>query len=197
MSELVRASLTLVVLVGGFMCGFCVATLAKRGAAARASGGASRWQHQRARSAEPATAPGRPTSVRERQPERMWPPVAGDGSRVGRRDSVGDNRGHEVLVQGLIGVYDVSGNAAVQAHVAQVLSRVGVQRVAVDPGAVFDPSVYEAVSTATTDDPDKVQRVIETIRPGWQRPDMVLRPPQVAVWVPGSVSRPPSGAARS
>lgn len=193
MSELVRALLTLVVLVSGVVWGFCVATLAKHGAATRAPSRASRPQRP-PRSSYPATTPRWPTS--ERQPEPIWPPAAGDGSPVGRRDSVGDNRGDEVLVRGLIGVYDVSGNAAVQAHVTQVLSRVGVQRVVVDSGATFDPSVYEAVSTATTDDPDKVQKVIETIRPGWQRPRMVLRPPQVAVWVAGSTSLPASEAAR-
>jgi GrpE len=92
-------------------------------------------------------------------------------------------RSFEIAVNGLIGAYDLSTNAALQAHIAQVLERVGVDCVEVPSGAAFDPSRYEAVSTVATDDPSRHQRVVETLRPGWRRHDAVLRFPQVSVWV--------------
>lgn len=82
----------------------------------------------------------------------------------------------------LIDVYDLSPNAAVQAHVMQVSQRVGFDRVMVGSGAVFGPSLCEAVATVVTDDPCKYQRVAETIRPGWRRPDVLVRSPRVAMW---------------
>lgn len=92
-------------------------------------------------------------------------------------------RSLEILVNGLIGAYDLSANVAVQTHIAQVLARVGVERMEVPAGAAFDPSVYEAVSTVATADPQRYRRVAETLRPGWRRSDAVLRSPQVSVWV--------------
>jgi hypothetical protein len=92
-------------------------------------------------------------------------------------------RSLEIAVNGLIGAYDLSPNAALQSHIVQVLARVGVDRMEVPSGAAFDPSVCEAISTVATDDPSLFQRVSETLRPGWRRPDAVLRSPQVSVWV--------------
>jgi molecular chaperone GrpE (heat shock protein) len=101
-------------------------------------------------------------------------------------------RGFEIAVNGLIGAYDLSPNAALQTHIAQVLARIGVDRVEVPSGTVFDPSACEAISTVATDDPSLYQRVSETLRPGWRRPDAVLRSPQVSVWVadPTQTSQP-------
>jgi hypothetical protein len=92
-------------------------------------------------------------------------------------------RSFEIAVNGLIGAYDLSPNSALQTHIAQVLARVGVDRMEVPSGAVFDPSVCEAISTVATDDAHLYQRVSETLRPGWRRMDAVLRSPQVSVWV--------------
>lgn len=88
-----------------------------------------------------------------------------------------------MLVQGLIGAYDVSRDEAVQAHVAQVLQRTGIEKIVVTAGVAFDPASYEAVSTVSTSDPAKVKRVAETIRPGWKSPTGMVRAAQVAVWV--------------
>ena len=101
-------------------------------------------------------------------------------------------RSFEVAVNGLIGAYDLSPNPALQTHIAQVLARIGVDRMEVPSGSVFDPSVCDAISTVTTDDPHLYQRVSETLRPGWRRPDAVLRSPQVSVWVadPTTTSQP-------
>jgi hypothetical protein len=95
----------------------------------------------------------------------------------------GLDRRFEIAVDGLIGAYDLSANVAVQAHIAQVLARVGVERVEVASGAAFDPAIYEAVSTVATDDPHRFQRVAATLRPGWRRLDAIVRTPQVSVWV--------------
>jgi hypothetical protein len=92
-------------------------------------------------------------------------------------------RSFEIAVNGLIGAYDLSPNAALQTHIAQVLARVGVDRIDVPSGAVFDPAVCEAISTVATQDQHLYQRVSKTLRPGWRRPDEVLRSPQVSVWV--------------
>jgi hypothetical protein len=92
-------------------------------------------------------------------------------------------RNFEITVNGLIGAYDLSPNAALQTHIAQVLARVGVARIEVPSGTVFDPSVCEAISTMKTDDQHLHRRVSETLRPGWRRPDEVLRSPQVSVWI--------------
>lgn len=92
-------------------------------------------------------------------------------------------RSFEIAVNGLIGAYDLSPNSALQTHIAQVLARVGVDRIEVPSGSVFDPSVCEAISTVATEDNDLYQRVSETLRPGWRGRDAILRPPQVAVWV--------------
>jgi len=92
-------------------------------------------------------------------------------------------RSVDLLVNGLIGVYDLSANGAVQTYIAQVLARVGVERTEAAPGAAFDPSIHEAVSTVTTEDSASLRRVAQTLRPGWRRLGVVLRPPQVSVWV--------------
>lgn len=92
-------------------------------------------------------------------------------------------RSVDLLVNGLIGAYDLSANAAVQTYIAQVLARVGVERTEAAPGAAFDPSVHEAVSTVTTEDSACYRRVAQTLRPGWRRLGAVLRAPQVSVWV--------------
>ncbi|MGK2882662.1 MAG: nucleotide exchange factor GrpE [Mycobacterium sp.] len=86
-------------------------------------------------------------------------------------------------MQGLIGAFDVSQDQAVQAHVAQVLQRSGIEKVVVPSGVLFDPASYEAVSTVITSDRSKAKRVAETIRPGWKGPTGMLRSAQVAVWV--------------
>jgi GrpE len=92
-------------------------------------------------------------------------------------------RSFEIAVNGLIGAYDLSANPAVQSYITQVLARVGVQHVEVPPGTSFDPVVHEAVSTIATDEPDRVNRVAATLRPGWRGSNEVLRPPQVSVWI--------------
>lgn len=92
-------------------------------------------------------------------------------------------RSFEIAIKGLIGAYDLSPNPALQTHIAQVLARVGVDRIEVPSGAMFDPSLCEAISTVATADQALYQRVSETLRPGWRGRDEILRPPQVAVWV--------------
>ena len=92
-------------------------------------------------------------------------------------------RSFEIAVNGLIGAYDLSPNPALQTHITQVLARVGVHRIEVAAGEVFDPSLCEAISTVATEEQDLYQRVSETLRPGWRGRDAVLRPPQVAVWI--------------
>jgi hypothetical protein len=102
-------------------------------------------------------------------------------------------RSVDILVSGLIGVYDLSTSSAVQTEIAQVLARVNVERVEVLPGTAFDPSRFEAVSTVMSGDPTHHQRVAQTLRPGWRGVDAVLRSPQVSVWV-ADPSAPPSAA---
>lgn len=86
-------------------------------------------------------------------------------------------------MQGLIGAYDVAHDEAVQAHVAQVLQRNGIEKVIVPTGVLFDPASYEAVSTEKTSDPAKIKRVATTVRPGWKGSTGMVRAAQVAVWV--------------
>lgn len=88
------------------------------------------------------------------------------------------------MVSGLIGAYDLATSESMQAHVVQVLKRAGVQEMAVNSGAAFDPSISDAQARVPTDDPARYQRVAYTIRPGWQQSGTVIRAPQVAIWVP-------------
>jgi hypothetical protein len=111
------------------------------------------------------------------------PPVSPPGVDVEASALPGLQRRLDIAVDGLIGAYDLSASVGVQAHVTQVLARVGVRHIAVESGSLFDPAVSEAVSTVLTDDPDRVARVAQMVRPGWQRADAVLRFPQVSVWV--------------
>jgi GrpE len=106
----------------------------------------------------------------------------------------GLDRRFEIAVDGLIGAYDLSANAAVQTHIAQVLARVGVERVVVQSGVPFDPSLCEAVSTVVTEDPARFQHVVEMVRPGWRQTDAVLRSPQVSVWVAAPADSDSAGA---
>jgi hypothetical protein len=99
------------------------------------------------------------------------PPASGASSR------------DELLVRGLIGANDVCSDQALNAHVEQTLLRAGVRKVTVEEGTAFDPAVHDAKSTVPNDDPAKAHLVAQTIRPGWQHDDLVLRPPEVAVWV--------------
>jgi hypothetical protein len=103
--------------------------------------------------------------------------------------AAGMGRGYQILLDGMIGVYDLSANAAVQTYITHVLQRIGVNRELMDIGAEFDADACEAVSMVVTDDPGRHHRVAETIRPGWRGPDMVLRPPQVSVWVCDPVTK--------
>jgi hypothetical protein len=123
--------------------------------------------------------------------DRLGAAVPAGGSTAAGVSSL--ERSLEIVVIGLIGAYDLSASAAVQAHIAQVLARVGVDRVEVPSGEVFDPSVCEAVSTVVTAEPQRDRRVAETLRPGWRRSGAVLRSPQVSVWV-ADPSGPGSGA---
>lgn len=86
-------------------------------------------------------------------------------------------------MQGLIGAYDLAHDEAVQAHVAQVLQRNGIEKIVVPTGVQFDPASYEAVSTEATSDPAKIKRVSSTVRPGWKGSTGMVRSAQVAVWV--------------
>jgi hypothetical protein len=109
------------------------------------------------------------------------PPVSAAGVEVSALPGL--ERRLDIAVHGLIGAFDLSASVAVQAHITQVLARVGVYHMGVESGSVFDPSVCEAVSTVVTEDPDRVGRVAQMVRPGWRRPDAVLRFPQVSVWI--------------
>jgi hypothetical protein len=111
------------------------------------------------------------------------PPVSAAGVDVEASALPGLERRLDIAVDGLIGAYDLSASVGVQVHVTQVLARVGVRHIAVESGSLFDPSAYEAVSTVLTEDPDRVARVAQMVRPGWRRPDAVLRFPQVSVWI--------------
>lgn len=127
-------------------------------------------------------------------PDTAPVPRGAAGVESSRPVTIPLERSFEIAVNGLIGAYDLSPNSALQTHIAQVLARVGVDRIEVPAGSVFDPSVCEAISTVTTNDHDLYQRVSETLRPGWRGRDAILRPPQVAVWVadpstPGQAKR--------
>ncbi len=52
-------------------------------------------------------------------------------------------------------------------------------------GQPFDPELAEAVGTASTDDPDKDQTVVEVLQKGYRRRDRLLRPARVRVGVYG------------
>ncbi len=112
-------------------------------------------------------------------------PIRSEATGIGssRTAAMPLERSFEIAVNGLIGAYDLSPNAALQTHISQVLARVGVDRIEVPSGAVFDPSSCEAISTVSTENRDLYQRVSETLRPGWRGRGAILRPPQVAVWV--------------
>lgn len=69
-----------------------------------------------------------------------------------------------------------------------VLKRHGVTRVDVAPGAVFDPSVHEAVMQQPTNDYPSGS-VVQMIQPGFLLHDRVLRPATVIV-----ASEPPAGS---
>lgn len=93
-----------------------------------------------------------------------------------------DRTASRVLIDGLIGTYDLTDDGALRAHIAQVLRRVGVERDVVAVGAVFDPTVHHAVATEPTGIRVRNHRVIKTIRPGWSCGRIVIRAPEVAVW---------------
>ncbi|MCU1499057.1 MAG: putative GrpE heat shock protein [Acidimicrobiales bacterium] len=72
----------------------------------------------------------------------------------------------------------IEGVRAVHEHALAVLERLGFPRFD-DVGAQFDPVRHEAVSATEADAPTGT--VVATVRPGYGREDMVLRPAAVVV----------------
>lgn len=61
----------------------------------------------------------------------------------------------------------------------QVFERHGVKEINAEPGAVFDPSLHEAIGRVPSEQP--VDTIVEVARAGWKMGDYVLRGAMVAV----------------
>lgn len=101
---------------------------------------------------------------------------------TGPRRSPGESD-NKYLIDGLIGLYDLTTDGAVRAHIAQLLQGVGVERDVIPVGATFDPAVHDPVSTEQTGIRLRDRRVAKTIRPGWRWGMRIIRAPLVTVWV--------------
>ena len=115
-----------------------------------------------------------------------------DSERVGKtvpapptRQSADPSADFRNLVMGLIGVHDLAaGHPAIEAHVEQVLRRVGVHPIVCETGTTFDPATHEAVDTAPPEDGSDGGEVATTVRPGWSDGATLFRPVEVVVWTP-------------
>ena len=112
---------------------------------------------------------------------------------VGRLEEIA-KYGSEVLVADLIGVLDSfdiglralenagpveKGIYMIRSQLSDVLKRRGAERINVQAGAQFDPSLMEAVAEAESDKP--AGTVLEEIEPGWRLYDKILRPSRVKI----------------
>ena len=74
----------------------------------------------------------------------------------------------------------IEGVWLVRRQIAGVLESYGVQRIEAT-NVRFDPTIHEAVSMATVDDPRHDKIVIEQLEPGYMMGDRLLRPAKVVV----------------
>jgi molecular chaperone GrpE len=64
----------------------------------------------------------------------------------------------------------------------QVLARYGAERIDAT-GTCFDPSLHDAVTTVTVNDPAQDKKVLAQLAPGYRFRDRLLRPAKVVVGV--------------
>jgi GrpE len=118
--------------------------------------------------------PAPPAAKRTPQPTRSGP--------ITRPDPRSRQAASPVLVEGLIGAHDLAADApAVSAHIEQVLRGAGVQLLAADTGAAFDPETQLVIETRANG-AERVGTVVAQVRPGWRNEDGLLRPTEVIVW---------------
>lgn len=102
--------------------------------------------------------------------------------------------GSEALVADLISVLDSfdmglrslekagsveKGIYMIRSQLSDVLKKRGVERINIQAGVQFDPSLMEAIAEAESDKPPGT--VLEEIEPGWKMHDKILRPARVKI----------------
>ncbi|MDQ1058391.1 hypothetical protein QFZ23_002292 [Arthrobacter globiformis] len=89
---------------------------------------------------------------------------------------------YNVLLQALMGTYDLSSSEIVRAHVQKSLRTVGVTPITPTLGEPFDLELHNGVAGVTAPSPYLVFRVARVLRPGWRTDDAVLRLADVEVY---------------
>lgn len=89
---------------------------------------------------------------------------------------------NRLLIDGLIGTYDMVRSAAVRSYIETVLSRVGIERLDIAPCEPFDSTVHEAVGRETTEEGSLLGCIADTVRTGWREGNQPIRIPQVRVF---------------
>lgn len=89
---------------------------------------------------------------------------------------------YKILLQALVGTYDLSSSDVVRAHVQKSLRAVGITPITPDPGDPFDVGLHNGVAGVAAPSPSLVFRIARVLRPGWRSDDGVLRPAEVEVY---------------
>lgn len=74
------------------------------------------------------------------------------------------------------------GMSMVQKQLSDFLAGQGVERIAAEPGQVFDHNVHEAIQSEPSDQPEGT--ILRVLRPGYMLKDRLLRPVNVVVAAP-------------
>jgi molecular chaperone GrpE len=75
----------------------------------------------------------------------------------------------------------LEGVTLVERKLLEVLNREGLQEIEA-LGAMFDPTLHEAILTQPTNDPRLAGRVAQVVEPGYRFGDRLIRPAKVVVW---------------
>lgn len=116
-------------------------------------------------------------------------PVNLDEGSVG----VGDVDRPRPLVEALVDLLDQNPTAAQRYRMERALSAAGITPFRAD-GEVFNSARHMAVAVEPTDDPARVHRVAQTLRPGYVQDGSIVEVAQVLVYQSASTGMSPEGS---
>ena len=117
-----------------------------------------------------------------RQSKRCPVPSGSDSCELSSSPGSFNHQPDTVLLQALIGTYDLSSSEVVRAHVQKSLRAVGVTPIPADPGDPFDLGQHNGVAGVVAPSPELISRIARVRRQGWQSDAGVLRPADVEVY---------------
>lgn len=123
-----------------------------------------------------------PVPLIRRQAKRCPVPSGSNSCELSSSPGSFNRQRDTVLLQALIGAYDLSSSEVVRAHIQKSLRAVGITPITADPGDPFDVSLHNGVAGVVAPSPELISRIARVRRQGWQSDAGVLRPVDVEVY---------------